>query len=79
MTLIAHYLGVRSQESGGKKEEETPSRRRKFFGERKGYEVLSRSYLDMISYLKLPTPNYQYPISNISYAFLLSSLLTRSS
>ncbi|NEP07725.1 MAG: hypothetical protein F6K25_32000 [Okeania sp. SIO2G4] len=25
-------LGVRSQESGGKKEEETPSRRRKFFG-----------------------------------------------
>ncbi|WP_293076485.1 hypothetical protein [Okeania sp. SIO3B5] len=25
-------LGVRSQESGRKKEEETPSRRRKFFG-----------------------------------------------
>ncbi|NES65894.1 MAG: hypothetical protein F6K24_11825 [Okeania sp. SIO2D1] len=43
-------------ESGGKKKEETLSRRRKFFGECKGYGVLSRSYPDMVSYLKLPTP-----------------------
>ncbi|NEP07623.1 MULTISPECIES: hypothetical protein [Okeania] len=53
-------LGVRSQESEGKKEEETPSRKIKFFGERKGHGVLLRSYPDMVSYLKLPTPKILY-------------------
>ncbi|NES72054.1 MAG: hypothetical protein F6K24_46100 [Okeania sp. SIO2D1] len=53
-------LGVSPQESGGKKEEETQSRKIKFFGERKGRGVLSRSYPDMVSYLKLPTPELKH-------------------
>ncbi|NEN89953.1 MAG: histidine phosphatase family protein [Okeania sp. SIO3H1] len=48
-------LGVSPQESVVRREERrNRSRRKKFFGERKGHEILSRSYLDMISYLFLP-------------------------
>ncbi|NEP91348.1 MAG: hypothetical protein F6K18_33625 [Okeania sp. SIO2C2] len=60
--ISLNSLGVRSQESGVRIQEgrkkNNRSRRRKFFGECKGHGVLSRSYPDMVSYLRLPTPNF---------------------